>query len=297
LPQGGHGLCILLTVPRADRKISRCPGSNQKRISVFDISCISGTIKGALALSHAPFYFVVGETVLNETANQKNGESQSRRRKACLLGDLSFLLGILACFIAAVVDPPYVVAGPLGIPVFILGLISLRRIIKSKGKLGGYPTTISGILIGLCLIFTVIVIPTLERSKTPSLKRLFCFTKLMALSQAMHVYSYDHDDENPSKPIWCDLLVEYCDIDATYFQCRADKEGPCSYAFNQYAEMTSSADTVILFESKPGWNLVGGPEFLNTENHEGEGCTILFGDGHVEFVKTEELENLNWGGN
>jgi len=42
------------------------------------------------------------------------------------------------------------------------------------------------------------------------------------------------------------------------------------------------------------WNQVGGPEILTTENHGGKGCHISFNDGHVEFVKTEELGQLKW---
>ena len=42
------------------------------------------------------------------------------------------------------------------------------------------------------------------------------------------------------------------------------------------------------------WNQVGGPELLTTEHHKGEGCTILFGDGHVKFIKAEELKDLKW---
>ncbi len=33
---------------------------------------------------------------------------------------------------------------------------------------------------------------------------------------------------------------------------------------------------------------------MTTENHKDEGCNILFGDAHVEFVRTDELGELNW---
>ena len=41
-------------------------------------------------------------------------------------------------------------------------------------------------------------------------------------------------------------------------------------------------------------NQAGGPELLTTENHEGEGCFILFSDGHVEFIEKESIEDLKW---
>ncbi len=33
---------------------------------------------------------------------------------------------------------------------------------------------------------------------------------------------------------------------------------------------------------------------LTTENHQGTGCNILFVDGHVEFIRSEDISNLKW---
>jgi prepilin-type processing-associated H-X9-DG protein len=49
----------------------------------------------------------------------------------------------------------------------------------------------------------------------------------------------------------------------------------------------------LLFETKGG-NQFGGPELLSFGNHKGKGCNILFNDGHVEFVKKEQLGQLKW---
>jgi prepilin-type processing-associated H-X9-DG protein len=51
---------------------------------------------------------------------------------------------------------------------------------------------------------------------------------------------------------------------------------------------------VLLFETNPGWNQVGGPESLTTENHQNDGCNVLFVDGHVEFVKKQDVNRLHW---
>jgi prepilin-type processing-associated H-X9-DG protein len=53
-------------------------------------------------------------------------------------------------------------------------------------------------------------------------------------------------------------------------------------------------DMVAFFETHPGWNQVGGPEMLTTDNHQGEGCNVVFVDGHVYFVKTGDLHELKW---
>jgi hypothetical protein len=53
-------------------------------------------------------------------------------------------------------------------------------------------------------------------------------------------------------------------------------------------------ETVLLFETKAGWNQFGEDELLTTENHEGMGCNILFNNGRVRFVPTERLGDLRW---
>jgi len=45
---------------------------------------------------------------------------------------------------------------------------------------------------------------------------------------------------------------------------------------------------------KQRWNQVGGLEILTIENHNGQGCFILFNDGRVKFVTLEQLEELKW---
>ncbi len=41
----------------------------------------------------------------------------------------------------------------------------------------------------------------------------------------------------------------------------------------------------------------GGPEILTVENHQGDGCNVLFVDGHVEFVRQAGLSQLRWTNN
>ncbi len=55
------------------------------------------------------------------------------------------------------------------------------------------------------------------------------------------------------------------------------------------------ARTVAMFESRTGWNQAGGPELLTTEYHNGEGCNVGFGDGHVAYIRSDELDDLYWG--
>jgi prepilin-type processing-associated H-X9-DG protein len=50
----------------------------------------------------------------------------------------------------------------------------------------------------------------------------------------------------------------------------------------------------LLFETAEGWNQFGGPELLAPENHNGDGCNILFVDNHVEFVEKRRFGELRW---
>jgi hypothetical protein len=36
------------------------------------------------------------------------------------------------------------------------------------------------------------------------------------------------------------------------------------------------------------------PESLTFENHCGKGCELVFNDGHVEFIRPQELGQLKW---
>ena len=53
-------------------------------------------------------------------------------------------------------------------------------------------------------------------------------------------------------------------------------------------------DLVLLFESAPGWNQVGGTDDVVTDRHSRPGANIAFADGHVEFVEAEDIPNLRW---
>jgi hypothetical protein len=55
-------------------------------------------------------------------------------------------------------------------------------------------------------------------------------------------------------------------------------------------------DTVVTFESNIPYDKdnIGGPNDISTWWHYGRGSLMVFGDGHVEFVKTADFNNLHW---
>ena len=126
--------------------------------------------------------------------------------------------------------------------------------------------------------------------------RMACSTNITVLAQAIQTYLNDFG-EYPNCEKWCDLLIENCKVERRFFRCPGAKEGPCNYAINKnITQLGTSApgDIVLLFETRPGWNQVGGPEILTTQNHEGEGCNVAFSDSIVKFVYAKDIAKLKW---
>ncbi len=188
------------------------------------------------------------------------------------------------------------------IPAIILGIMGLVKIGKSGGKLKGNGFAIAGIVVptvsGLFVLPLMlgIMMPALSRVRQISF-RMVCGTNMSALGKAMLIYSNDYDDI-PIQSKWCDLLIEHTEVRPSMLRCKGATEGPCNYAMNKNIEKLDAGratpDMVMLFETHPGWNQSGGPEILITDSHQGDGCCVLFIDSHVEFVKTEDLDDLKW---
>lgn len=67
------------------------------------------------------------------------------------------------------------------------------------------------------------------------------------------------------------------------------------FAMNPNCEPNSPPDTVLLFETKAGWNQYGGPELFTFDNHDPRGGVVRLNDDTVKFIRTrEELQQLRW---
>jgi len=153
------------------------------------------------------------------------------------------------------------------------------------------------VVIPIIAILMGILMPAIGPSRTLA-QRIVCGHNLSAIGKSMLVYAYDNDGEFPTPGKWCDLLIEQADATEKQFTCpAAEQKDTGSYAMNPAVEkmgINSPADMVLIFESQPGWNQVGGPELLTIDNHQGEGVNILFVDGHVEFIAPEDVPDLLW---
>ena len=189
------------------------------------------------------------------------------------------------------------------IPAFICGIVGIVKIEKSAGQLKGKGLAIAGIAVPAASLFLMIPImmmailmPALGKAREQA-RRVVCGTNMSSLGKAMLIYANDYEDKFPTPSKWCDLLIEHAEVSQQTLRCKGAAEGPCNYAMNKNVEelgANAPPDMVLLFETSPGWNQSGGPEILTTENHNGEGCNILFNDLHVAFIKTEGLNDLKW---
>ena len=185
------------------------------------------------------------------------------------------------------------------LPAIICGIVALVKISKSSGKLKGSGLAIGGIAtpaaaLPIVAMLLAILMPALVRARTVA-ERVVCAANMKGLAMATMVYANDYDDKLPTADKWCDLLITYADMGEKSFRCPEQAEGSFSYALNKnITSMGVGPDTVLLFESDAGRNAAGGPEMLATERHRGEGCNFVFVDGHVKFVRIEDIGNLKW---
>ncbi|MFC1739522.1 hypothetical protein ACFL1G_10825, partial [Planctomycetota bacterium] len=196
---------------------------------------------------------------------------------------------------------------------FILGVVAFIRIERRHGQLAGFSFAVGGMAISSFFLFNLFIINWITIDKGILRKRI-CTENLTELGKVMLMYSNDYQ-KYPPPDKWCDVLVGYSDgmVKGRYlFTCpgmsdRYLRTPEYHYAINPKAEPNSPPDTVLLFEATPDRNQFGGQEIVELENHriidiEGilfsrpvKGCNILFNDGHVEFVKSEDISKLNWG--
>jgi hypothetical protein len=132
--------------------------------------------------------------------------------------------------------------------------------------------------------------------------RVECADNLYNLCGLWRWYLEDKNiDSDPSK--WCDTIFQKLykvygsseEIVKKHFACPAAGEGKCHYAMNPNCKPNSPLDTVLLFETKAGWNQHGGPELFTFDNHDPHGGCVLLNDGTIKFIRTsEELNQLRW---
>jgi prepilin-type processing-associated H-X9-DG protein len=178
---------------------------------------------------------------------------------------------------------------------FIAGLMGLLKILKNRGRLTGASKSLSGIAFALLVIVPIFLFVLYIRY---TFEKITCEENMRGIGKGILLYAADYKDNYPTPEKWCDLLIEKEDFGRKQFGClgcRRKGDSICSnFALNPYCNINCSNNVVLAFETKAGWNQYGGPELLTFDNHHGNGATILFNDGHVEFIKPKEIGKLKW---
>lgn len=174
----------------------------------------------------------------------------------------------------------------------ILSLIALLGILSRNTKIHG------AVCASCVLTFTIFVFAAelvilyklhIEHQK------MLCLLNMRELNVCYWVYK-EEKELFAHKENWNDIISPYVH-EKRWFQCPCDKIGPCSYAMNENIPADATQlpdDLVVLFESAPGWNQVGGPDEVVSDRHHKYGAVILFADGFFKFVPAEDIPNLRW---
>jgi prepilin-type processing-associated H-X9-DG protein len=153
------------------------------------------------------------------------------------------------------------------------------------------------IIIVIILLLIGILIPDFKKNR--QIAPLFnCGTNLSGLGKTLVLYA-EKNGAYPPPDKWCDALLKGDYVSEKMFKCPGNKKARCSYSINPNCEPNSEPNTVLVFESKGGWNSYGGPELFTTKYHKNVGSNILYNDGHVKFESTDPNGHfdfeLNWG--
>lgn len=168
----------------------------------------------------------------------------------------------------------------------ILGLIAKRKIKQSKGILTGKLFANIGITVAVFLIILTFI-PALGRMG-PYAYRVRCMASMHAIEVGLYDYTQENQGKYPDPNKWCDILK------GRFVREEIFKD-IFHFAMNPKCTPDSPANTVLLFETKSGWNQFGQAELIYLKKYDKKGCIILFNDGRVDFIEPNNIDKLNWG--
>ena len=244
----------------------------------------------------------------SETMSKIDKDQQDQKPKTSKLAIASALVGFggICCwilfrmfwflnspseevFISFLFYFPYV-----SIPVaFFLAIVAILQIrtIKTSGMLTYKVFAATGIAEATFQLIVLFILPLFPSDLS---YEEACRAQMEIIGIQLKIYASNSDNQYPTADSWCDLLMMHTKVTEDLFKCPGLEKGRCTFAVNPNCKPNSIVDTVLLFETRDGWNQHGGPELLNTKNHGGKGCNILFNDGRVEFVPKKRFDELKW---
>lgn len=210
--------------------------------------------------------------------------------------------------------------GITGLAGLILGIIALAQIRRSGGTVKGTGLAVAGIIVSALMLAALIIAgivvaqtiikqqrqfgpggpafnpqPTLGRPQNwiPNPDR--CAANVKAITQGALRSVSSNGGRFPDGSNWCDTVQVYLPSLST-LRCPSDGSSDrCSYGFNAavsgLATNQVSPRTVLIFESRSGWNQTGGAS--NTRSRHG-GLTVGFADGTTAQINPGQEATLRW---
>lgn len=201
------------------------------------------------------------------------------------------ILGFFSCGITAVFG-------------LVTGIVGLKKIKKSEGRLTGSGLAIagiavSGIMILMLPLMAAMALPAFAKAKAKA-QQISCMNSARQLTLGVMLFADDNTNRCPTAATWCDDIFPVIG-QAQVYQCKAGSaEGRSHFAFNdrlsglELDSIKSPATTVMIFEIAGGWNQSGGRELALQPPRHQNGIVVGFADGHVELVTEAQLTRLNW---
>ena len=214
------------------------------------------------------------------------------------LATTSLVLGILGFFTCLT-----------SIPAVICGHIALNNTKRSPEQYGGSGQAVAGLVmgyvviaLGVFLVPTAMLLPALSRAKQRA-TQISCLNNVRQLDIAMTLYAAQSNQHLPSSNQWSDAILPFVSNQRVFHCALGPSNYRSHYAFNSHlsdvvtTEIKQPFRTVLVFEESDGdgWNMSGDQNLLEGAGpHGGRTVIVGFVDGHVEFVRRENLSKLKW---
>ena len=242
------------------------------------------------------------------SSTEKINIRKSRRLRNVAISSIVLgFLGFLTCGFTA----------PLGL---LLGIMSLSDINTSRSIYPGKALATVGIIINsVAVILTILYFPANYYKQYQGYHKYSCLSNVEQLGLAMSMYMMDNDDQLPTSDWWVSSISSYIRSNSVLI-CPSVGGTQTCYAINGKLNKTDAnhlmnpSKTVMIFESIPGDNPIGGKELLpNPPRHGsepgneihgiydiphfrfiGDFYMIAFLDGHAEKTYSNTVDSLIW---
>jgi len=237
------------------------------------VRCTLGVAVIAFALA------VVANLSLHVNADFLPGEVKGPHPLAGTVGAVSLCLGLFVTLCAMGLNS-------LGV---LLGLFRPPRLMNATVAFGG---------LLLSLFASTVLFARFTRVRANPAR--FHARKVAKLAATVQSYAAEHDGHLPPSLNWCEVLVSFDPNAARYltYPLRSESTGSSTLALNANLDGRRLSElpdqVVLLFGTKQAANPVGDFDLLTTEHYAGKGAIVLFGDLHIEFVKTGDFDKLRW---